>query len=638
MTWGNFHLLYLLVLVPIMVIIYAIDGQRRRKLLEKIGHLPMVARMTRSASPGRRRVRAVLNVTAVTMLMVALGQPQVPGRARLTESRGLDLVVALDFSRSMLARDIYPSRLERAKAELGRFIDTLHGDRVGLVAFAGETLSYPLTVDYEAAKLFWRDMGPDDMPLGGTDLGRAISASTELLLRVRHPNDKNAKLASQVIVLLTDGEDTEGRGLTAAKEAAKQNIRIYTLGIGSNERPYVQLYDEGGKPTGFINDASGQPVRVGLDDASLKQIAQISQGDYIPLDPRRFGMERLQHAIAGLERTMEEARLEREPEDVGRWFLVPAFICLLAGALLGERKREPSVVSTPVPATKTRGFSPRAAAALLLFLFPFVTGFDLFKRLDPNIEAGNRALAAGKADEALKAYDRAVEAMPDEPVAHFDRGQALSALGRHVEAQKEFQRASEGHDPEVKADSYYNMGNALFEQQRFKDAADAYKHTLGLRSDDKRAKWNLELALKRMIEEKQKQDQKDQDKQGDQKKQAQDQKQPQDQKQQDDKKQPQNDQKQPQDPKQEDQQQDQAQKPKPKDEEKNAANSPDKGQNSKEEEKEKKKTAAQMREPPKEIDKQDAEAVLDALERVEPTVQKDLARKRASNRRPSKDW
>ena len=152
MTWGDLRVLYLLSIVPLLVVAYALDGQRRRRLLEHIGHLPMIARMTASFSPARRRWRAVLQVSGIAFVIVALARPQIPGRAKLTESRGLDLVVALDFSKSMLARDVYPTRLERAKAELARFIDTLHGDRVGLVAFAGETMSYPLTVDYEAAK------------------------------------------------------------------------------------------------------------------------------------------------------------------------------------------------------------------------------------------------------------------------------------------------------------------------------------------------------------------------------------------------------------------------------------------------------------------------------------------------------
>src|SRR5207302_21551 len=166
-------------------------------VLGRVGHLPMIARMTASFSPARRRWRVILYTGGVALLIVTLARPQIPGRAKLTESRGLDLIVALDFSKSMLARDVYPSRLDRAKAELARFIDTLRGDRVGLVAFAGETISYPLTVDYEAAKLFWRDLQPDDLPVGGTDLGAAIKAATELLVSVRAREGK--KRPAQVI-------------------------------------------------------------------------------------------------------------------------------------------------------------------------------------------------------------------------------------------------------------------------------------------------------------------------------------------------------------------------------------------------------------------------------------------------------
>ena len=133
MTWGDIPVLWLLTIVPILVVAYALDGQRRRRLLERIGHHQMIARMTATFSPARRRWRAVLLVAGVALLVVALARPQQPGRAKLTESRGLDLVVALDFSKSMLARDIYPTRLDRAKAELARFIDSLKGDRKSVV-------------------------------------------------------------------------------------------------------------------------------------------------------------------------------------------------------------------------------------------------------------------------------------------------------------------------------------------------------------------------------------------------------------------------------------------------------------------------------------------------------------------------
>ena len=326
MNWGDFPVLWLLTIVPILVVGYALDGQRRRRVLERIGHLPMIARMTASFSPARRRWRAILYTGGVALLVVTLARPQIPGRAKLTESRGLDMVVALDFSKSMLARDVYPSRLDRAKAELARFIDTLRGDRVGLVAFAGETMSYPLTVDYEAAKLFWRDLVPDDLPVGGTDLGAAIKAASDLLVSVRAREGK--KRPAQVILLLTDGEDTEGGGVAAARKAASLGIKIYTLGIGSNEKPPVPLFDDDGKQKGYVTDENGEPVRVGLDVAALKQIASISGGDYVSLDARRFGVERVQSAIANLERTEEAARFEREPDDVGRWFLLPAFLVL----------------------------------------------------------------------------------------------------------------------------------------------------------------------------------------------------------------------------------------------------------------------------------------------------------------------
>ena len=338
--FGHPHLLWLLALVPTLVVVYAFDGQRRRRVLERIGHHTMIARMTASYSPARRRWKAVLTVSAVTLLLGALARPQMPGHARLAESRGLDIVVALDFSRSMLARDVYPTRLDRAKLELAHLIDGLKGDRVGVVAFAGETLSYPLTVDYEAAKLFWRDLGPDDMPVGGTDLGRALGAATDLLVRVRKPQAKHQP--AQVIVLLTDGEDTEGRGLEAAREAAKAGIKIFTLGIGSTDAPYVQLFDEDGHASGMIADESGRPVRVGLDEAALRQIAQVSGGEFVLVDPLRFGVERVRQAIAGLERTEEEARYEREPEDIGRFLLLPAFLLLVLEALVRERRREVS--------------------------------------------------------------------------------------------------------------------------------------------------------------------------------------------------------------------------------------------------------------------------------------------------------
>lgn len=615
MSLAEPKLLWFTVVVPLLVVAYALDGQRRKRVLERIGHLATIRQMMQTLSPGKRRLQIVCLVVAIAALAVALARPQVAGRARLMESRGLDLVVALDLSRSMLAKDIYPSRLERAKAEVSRLLDDLKGDRVGMVAFAGETLAYPLTSDYEAAKLFWRDLQPSDMPVGGTDLGRAINASQELLDRSAARAPAGKRKPGQVILLITDGEDTEARGLSAAKAAAAHGIRIYTVAIGSKERPFVPLTDEDGKSAGYLAGADGEPVRVGLDEEGLRKIASVTAGEYFTIEPRGFGVERVQKAIAGLERTEEEARLEREPEDVGRWLVLAGFVLLVVGTALRDRR----AIKAPVVA------GSRATLLVLVCLFPFLGGWDLFTRKDPDIEAGNRAMEAGKAEEALKAYERAVAARPDDDTAHYDRASALLKLAKLPEATRELQRAVETHDPSLKADAYYNLGVAQHRQEHYREAVDAYKRALGLRPDDRRTKWNLEVAQRKLAEQKKQQDQKPQDQKQDQKQdqrqdQSPEQKQAQDQKQ-DQAPSPPQDQKQAPDPKEAQDQKEQAQlgDPKP------PAQEP--------------RQQARMAHPDdKATDKQDAEAVLDSLERSEPTVQKDLARRRAGNRKPKKDW
>ncbi len=281
---------------------------------------------------------------------------------------------------------------------------------------------------------------------------------------------------------------------------------------------------------------------------------------------------------------------------------------------------------------------------LLVVLWPALSGFDLFLRRDPNLEEGNRALADGKAEAALQAYDRAASELPDEPIVRFDRGTALYALGKYPEAQKEFQRAAEAHDAGLKADAYYNMGNSLYQEERFKEALDAYKHTLGLRSDDRRAKWNLELALRQLQQQQQKQQQKQQQAQ-----QKSAEQKPQDQGQgheapgtpppKQDEQQANGSANAPQ-PSETDQQAKSGEGKEPadkKDNEKNGTKDTVTKKDEKENKDNKAKNGAAGHEA-REIDRQDAEAVLDALERVEPTVQKDLARRRAGDRRPTRDW
>jgi Ca-activated chloride channel family protein len=340
MRFANPHALWLLLVAPAAVLAYALAFARRRRLLERLGDAPLVAKMAGEVSLARKRARAALVVIALALLAVALARPQAGGRARLTKEPGLDMVVALDFSRSMLAKDVYPSRLERAKRELEQLMDGLGGDRIGLVAFAGETLSYPPTTDYAAVKLFWRDLYPWDMPVGGTAIGQAMQAGLDLLTRLRA---KGGPTRAQVILLLTDGEDTDSEPLAVAEKASQLGVKVFTVGIGSRSGELIPEYDETGKVTGYVKDADGKYVTSRLAESMLQQIAQKTAGEYFHADPKRFGVDEIARALAGLKRTENEARVVKQYDEIFEALLLPAFLLLVGEACMSERRRRQRV-------------------------------------------------------------------------------------------------------------------------------------------------------------------------------------------------------------------------------------------------------------------------------------------------------
>lgn len=336
MRLASEDVLWLLLLVPLLVFAFVMNFSRRRRRLARLGDHPLIARMSANVSRPRQLARPVLLTLAIILVVVALSRPQAGGRAKLEKQRGLDLVVALDFSKSMLARDIYPSRLERAKRELERMMDNLAGDRVGLVAFAGETLTYPPTTDYAAVKLFWRDLQPSDMPVGGTAVGRALKAGIEQLTRLRA---KGGESRSQVILLLTDGEDTESEPLEVAAEAARLGIKIFSVGVGSRSGELIPQVDEDGKVVGYLKDNEGKYVTSRLAEDMLSQLAEKTGGEYIRAEGSRFGVEAVEAALGGLKRTENEARLVKQYDEVFEAFLLPAFLLLVGEACVNGRRR-----------------------------------------------------------------------------------------------------------------------------------------------------------------------------------------------------------------------------------------------------------------------------------------------------------
>jgi Ca-activated chloride channel homolog len=278
-------------------------------------------------------LQAVLRASALALFAVALAQPQCGSRTELARRRGIDLVVALDASKSMLARDVAPDRLDRAKLELNTLLDSLKGDRVGIVAFAGDAyIQSPLTSDYAAAKLFLRAVDPEQMQQGGTNIGAALLLAQNMLEGV----DRGAK--DRVVVLLSDGEDLSGEEMEAAESLRAAGIKVYAVGIGSEAGEPIPEFGKSGEVVGYKKDTSGNTVLTRLDRAGLEAVAQLTDGEFF-YQPHGVAVPDVAARIDRLQKSELESRLTVRWDERFQSFLAPGLLLLVAGLLLPGRRR-----------------------------------------------------------------------------------------------------------------------------------------------------------------------------------------------------------------------------------------------------------------------------------------------------------
>jgi Ca-activated chloride channel homolog len=354
----------------VLALAFALDFTRRRHLLEKIGHAPQLAKMAESLARGRRVLKSVLIVVGVTCIALALAHPQIEGES-VWKQRGIDVAVVMDFSKSMLARDNLPSRGKRAALEADGLIDHLSGDRVAVVAFAGGAVHYPLTTDYDAAKILYHGIQPEDMA-PGSDVAEAL-LTARCLLRPDLEKDPDCERATgrghggdpldeaearrmqkhrleqtdlgdraRAIVLITDGEQTQGDALEQAKKAADVGIETFVVGVGTPAGAPIPEFDEDGNQRGWKLDEDGQTVMSRLDENGLKELAKLGGGEdhYYRLHPGRLGMEPVIKALARLKEGDLQSRVEKRPQEAFQWLLYPGFMLLVIEACLSDRRRK----------------------------------------------------------------------------------------------------------------------------------------------------------------------------------------------------------------------------------------------------------------------------------------------------------
>ena len=346
MRMGNEWALWLLAGLPLVIALMIVGFVRKQRALGRFasgaaGQKDGARRwgweqLAAGVSLGRRAVKSVLLVLALGLLVGALARPQYGGTEKMLKVKGIDMAVALDFSKSMLARDVRPDRIGLAKKEVDGLIGKLTGDRVGVVAFAGSAISYPLTTDYEAISLFLRDLSPNDMPLGGTDIGAAVEAGVKLLTA-----DPTSKKRAKVLLIITDGEDHEGRGVEASKIAAKNGVRLFVLGIGTGTAELIPKYLDDGTQDGFQQDADGKYITTSLTpegEGNLKTMAKNTQGIYIRSAPGKISIFPVADEIRKLKQAELKARKVTIYDEFYLWFLVPAAILMLLESLVNDSK------------------------------------------------------------------------------------------------------------------------------------------------------------------------------------------------------------------------------------------------------------------------------------------------------------
>lgn len=322
--------LYLLLGIPVFVVLFVLAQYYRRVVLKRLGDPGILARLMPDASRSKAILKFIMMMIIYALLIIGVANPQTGSRLEQVKRKGIDMVVALDVSNSMLAQDIKPDRLTRAKQALFKLIDRLEGDRIGVIIFAGKAYTQlPITTDYAAAKMFVSTISTKDIPSQGTAIGEAISLGM---------NSFDDQEQSKAIIIITDGENHEDNAIDVARQASEQGIRVYTIGMGLPDGSPIPLINSYGQQTGFKKDKEGNTVITRLNEVMLQQIAASGNGDYVRANNTQAGLSKIFEKINALEEREIETRMFTDYEDQFQYFIGFALLLLLIEFLIFDRK------------------------------------------------------------------------------------------------------------------------------------------------------------------------------------------------------------------------------------------------------------------------------------------------------------
>src|SRR5262245_51746645 len=492
--WGLFVL-------PALAFCFARAEQVGTEKLRRFVAARLLPQLAGTVNRKRRVVRFLLLLLVLALVIVSLARPRWGYVFDEVKRKGLDLILAIDVSRSMLSNDVQPDRLERVKLATQDLLNELQGDRVGLIAFAGKAfLQAPLTIDYDAAVDSINELDTKIIPEGGTNISAAIALATRTF-------GKSA-IGNRALIIFTDGEELSGDAVRAAKEAADAGVRIFTVGVGTSAGSLIPVEGESGG-TAFVKDAQGQVVKSKLDETRLREIAQAAGGFYLHLENGPRAMKQLfSDGLAKMQVADINARLSRRPIERYEWPLSTAILFFALALLINDRKGPRTARRRPKP--------KRSVAAAAAVLFVAAGGWA---------RAASPGLQLYQEQKFPEAYDHFQQTLQENPGARptdriqFDAGAAAYKMKDYNKALQSFSQALLSKDPHLQSESHYNLGNTLYQRgeaersdakklSNWESALPHYEETLKAEPQNKNAKDNYEFVKKRIEELKKKQEQK----------------------------------------------------------------------------------------------------------------------------------
>ena len=484
--------LYLLAVIPVLALVRWLLERKQHKRLRKFGDPELLSQLMPDVSRWRPAAKFWTLEAALALLIVMIARPQMGTRISHDKRTGIETIIAMDISNSMLAEDVAPSRLDRTKMMVENLVDNFTDDKIGLIVFAGDAfVQLPITSDYVSAKMFLSDIHPSLMATQGTDIATAINMATNSFTQQQG--------VGKAIIVVTDGEDHEGGALEAAKDAKKKGMRVYVLGVGSPNGAPIPLGNGN-----YMKDRTGNTVMTKLNEEMCRQVAEAGGGAYIHVDNNSNAQQQLDNELSKLTKKEMQSTIYSDYDEQFQAFGIIALILFIIEICILDRKN--------LLARRINIFGRRQRTATVLLLL-FAATAVVAQTDRQYVTSGNKLFRNGQFDQAEVAYRKAIEKNPRNPQAHYNLGNALMAQKKDSAAVQSLQKSTELETSKIrKAMAFHNMGVVCQQHKMYGEAIEAYKSALRLNPKDDATRYNLELCKRQQKNQQNQMNQNQQDK------------------------------------------------------------------------------------------------------------------------------